>query len=507
MLSTSLLGDMVLKIRKGLRSQSVWLLRLIVSAVFLKVGSELGWPIAPLDGEPALATEPSAVNISAQSESVFSSPLRLRVVDRPRHLAIHSVVHPRADAASSANLGEPGQGHAESILPTNQESWRDRGLTPPTDDHNLSDRPPALAEPELRLTAAALEVPSNQPPRPDDHSVRRAGSAILGQPTLKLQGVYKLEGSDSSARARLTGLYPVTPDLLFGAVVDWSTGRGFADSLTSGLSLNELYVAVSPSNLPRLRLIGGLMDYTSYFDRNSFAKDGASQFFNQVFQTNPALSATGLTSRVGLIANWSLTDDFEVKGGVFSSRRSLSSFALDGYVGEADWRIGTFILRGTYLSAKDADQQSGFAEIFQFDRGNGNFGLSPDDRENTYAFNAEYYVPQLNIGFFGRYGHYSNSTLGEGGDTYSVGATFFDLLRPRDRLGIGYGQQLSNSDLRRQRDDKRPDILEVYYDMPILPYLRGAVMVQARDQFSDLVLGFRLKTTIDLLPLGAPFRR
>ncbi len=464
--------------------------------------------IASFGVEPALAAATEAVITPPETDSVFSRSVGCGQADRPVNLVATTPVCRGFDPALPVNLVPSGEATEVSIGNGTAAVAPDRvpeaaPVAPASQGQPLAPTLPAVMPPTL----AELTTPSTNPPRPDDHTVRRAGSEILGHPTLKLQGVYKLEGSDSSARARLTGLYPLTPDVLFGAVVDLATGQGFSDSRDSGLSLNELYVAVSPSALPRLRLVGGLMDYTSYFDRNSFAKDGASQFFNQAFQTNPALSATGLASRPGLIANWSLTDDFEIKGGVFSSRRNLGSFALDGYVAEADWRIGTLILRGTYLSAKDAGQQSGFAEIFPVDRGAGNFGLAPDDREHAYGFNAEYYVPQLNMGFFGRYGHYSNETLGDGGDTYSFGMTFLDLLRPRDRLGIGYGQQLSNGDLRRQRGDKRPDVLEVYYDMPLLPYLRGAVMVQARDQFSDIVFGFRLRTEIDLIPLGAPLRR
>ncbi len=519
-----------MNVKKTTWSQSVRLSWLIVYAVFPAVCGMVAVAIAALLTEQAVAEEVVQTSSDQVAESVpFNLPAS-QDAHLAAHLAVPSETRLEMNSSLAQGLFEPLAGSLP--LPPVFPVWVDGGVIAPSTSHLslgemlLSDTsinqrsaqnqrsadPTAASQPSPKVLPAnqvALDgsVPGNTVPDPTDKTVRRAGSEILGKPTLKVQGVYKLEGADSSTRIRLTGLYPITPDVLFGAVVDWSTGRGFSDSQDGGLSLSELYVAVSPSWLPRFRLIGGLMDYTSYFDRNSFAKDGASHFFNRVFQTNPALSAAGLASRPGLIANWSVTDNLDVKAGVFSSRRSLGDFALDGSVAEVAGRIGTFIITGTYISAKDAGRQTGFEEIFQFDRGGNRFGLSPGDRENAYGVNAEYYNPQLNMGFFGRYGHYTNSALDESGDTYSFGTTFLDLFRPNDRLGIGYGRQLSNNDLRRSRGDKRPDVLEVYYDIPIRPYLRGAVMIQARDQFSEVVLGIRIKTEINLIPLGAPFRR
>ncbi|KAM3099009.1 hypothetical protein ACKFKG_04245 [Phormidesmis sp. 146-35] len=331
--------------------------------------------------------------------------------------------------------------------------------------------------------------------------VRRQGSAILGRPSIQLQGVFKQEGSESSARARVTGTYAITPHSMFGAVVDLTTGNAFADSPRTGLDLNELYFATSPANLPELRFVVGLMDLTSYFDRNSFAKDGASHFFNLAFQTNPALSAAGVSSRIGVLANWNLTDNIEVKAATFSANRDLSQFALDSFAGELGVRLGPAIIRGTYVSSRDAGRRTGFREIFQFPRDDG-FGLASGDRETAYGINAEVYIPQLKMGLFGRYGRYDNITLGQGGDTFSFGVTWLDLFGRDDRLGIGYGRQLSNEDLRRDSDAKVPDVLEVYYDLRVSKFLRAGVMVQQRNEFSETVVGFRLRTEFDVSPRG-----
>ncbi len=108
------------------------------------------------------------------------------------------------------------------------------------------------------------------------------------------------------------------------------------------------------------------------------------------------------------------------------------------------------------------------------------------------------------MGLFGRYGRYENTSIDRGGDTYSLGLNFLDLFMKDDRLGFGYGRDLSNNDLRRATRAKVPDVWELFYDFLISPNLRGGVTLQARDQFSDFVAGFRVKTEFDLL--GRLFR-
>ncbi len=339
-------------------------------------------------------------------------------------------------------------------------------------------------------------------PQAQSLAAGRRDSTVLGQPLVRVQGVYRREGSDDGTRIRIEGLYPPSRDLMFGVVLDWTEGKGFADTAGGGVNLSELYVTASPSGLPGLRLVAGLMDLTSYFDRNSFAKDGASQFFNLAFQTNPALSAAGLSSRVGLLANWSLTDDVDAKAVVFSARRNLGDLALDSVAAEVGLRfgLGTFgsgILRGTYVSSEDAGRQTTFPELFQINRG-GSFGVLPGDREKSYGINSEFFIPKIKLGLFGRYGRYDDTTVGRGADTYSFGLTLLDVFADRDRLGLAYGRQLSNADLRRSVSNTTLDVLELYYDFRLSPNLRGAVMLQERNEFSETVAGFRIKTEFDV---------
>ncbi|MBE7380071.1 MAG: hypothetical protein F6J95_001505 [Leptolyngbya sp. SIO1E4] len=350
----------------------------------------------------------------------------------------------------------------------------------------------AMFEPEAAVIAQASETGTDEAEAPTEEPQPTAVEPLQTyQPLLEFQAVSIFQDDDFSGRLRATGIYAISEQVLFGATVDLATGEGLVDSREEGLSLNELYVSAAPiQNLPNLRVVAGLIDFTSYFDRNSFAKDGATQFFNPVFQTNPALSATGIASRPGLLVNWSATDQLELKAAAFSSSRELGDLALDGFAAEVGFRVENLIVRGTYATARDAGSDDGFSEIFQFGRGDGRFGPLDDDREVAYGFNAEYFIESLNLGLFGRYGWYENQDLDRGGSTFSLGLNALELFTEGDRLGLAYGQQLSNSDL---RTGKTPDVWELFYDAPITDGVRAGVSLQSRDELSDTIFGVRLR--------------
>jgi hypothetical protein len=327
------------------------------------------------------------------------------------------------------------------------------------------------------------------------------GAEALTPAQYQFQGVYIYQGDDASARARISGFYPLAPTVALGGSFDVTDGTAFTDSQTQGASINELYLVASIPDLPNLRFSLGQLDLTSYFDRNSFAKDGATHFFNSVFQTNPALSRTGIGSRTSLLVNWSVTDNVEAKVAGFSSARRLEEFQVDGLAAELGIRQGNFIVRGTFATARDAGVDDGFREIFQVDRSNGGTGLLSDDREQAYGVNAEVFVPEIGLGLFGRYGHYENIDAELGADTYSVGMNILDLFVPRDRFGIAYGQDLSNDSLRRDNGDPLPDVLEAFYDFALLPNVRVGFSFQSLNEFSDSILGVRVKTEFDMTPL------
>ncbi|MGF1516958.1 MAG: hypothetical protein ACFCVB_04025 [Nodosilinea sp.] len=315
------------------------------------------------------------------------------------------------------------------------------------------------------------------------------------------QAAYLQQGGEGSARLRLGGIYVLSPSVFAGATVDLSTGQAFSDSDQTGLSLSELYLTASPANLPELRFTVGLMDLTSYLDRNSFAKDSLTHFFNPVFQTNPALSTVNVASRPGALVNWMPVDAVSLTATTFSANRSLGSFALDSFAGEVGVRFGNAIVRGTYVTSTDGGRGDGFAEIFSFDRGNGQFGPLPGDRETGYGLNAEAFIPGLNLGLFGRYGWYTNNTLGASGQTYSFGANGLDVFMPGDRLGLGYGRQLSNDGLRQASGGPVPDVWELFYDAQIVDNLRAGVTVQQRNAFTETFLGFRVRYDLSWYPL------
>ncbi|MEM6353745.1 MAG: porin, partial [Cyanobacteria bacterium P01_D01_bin.14] len=59
-----------------------------------------------------------------------------------------------------------------------------------------------------------------------------------------------------------------------------------------------------------------------------------------------------------------------------------------------------------------------------------------------------------------------------------------------DRLGLGYGQQLSNGDL---RSGRIPDVWEIFYDASVYENVRAGISLQSREEFSDTFLGIRVR--------------
>ncbi len=343
-------------------------------------------------------------------------------------------------------------------------------------------------------------------PTPEFESGRPRESQAISTPAERSQGfgqaAYLQQGDEGSARLRGGVIYGLSPSVLAGVTVDLSTGEAFSDHDQTGLSLNELYLTASPAHRPELRLTAGLMDLTSSLDRNSFAKDSLTHFFNPVFQTNPALSATNLSSRPGALINWTPVDALSLTATTFSSRRGLGNFSLDSFAGEVGVRWGNAIVRGTYVTSRDSGQGDGFQEIFATDRGGGEVGLRLGDRETGFGLNAEVFIPGLELGVFGRYGWYTNQALGASGQTYSVGVNRLDVLRAGDRLGLGYGRQLSNSALRQASGNPVPDVWELFYDTKIIDNLRAGVSLQQRNAWTETYLGFRLRYDLVWNPFG-----
>ncbi|MEQ8752288.1 MAG: hypothetical protein RID09_02065 [Coleofasciculus sp. G1-WW12-02] len=346
------------------------------------------------------------------------------------------------------------------------------------DNRAFVPKPPVMEPAQHSVESILLAQSSDDEP---DASLIPENSPLENEaltPTLDLQGAY-LQQEDASARLRLRGIYPVSPNALFGAIVDLATGDDFAGTEGDGFSLSELYFAGSLPSYPNLRLIAGLMDLTSYFDRNSFAKDSTTHFFHPLFQTNPALASTGVGSRIGGLLNWNITDNVEAKAAVFSSNRNLGDFDLDAFAGEIGFRAGNGIIRATYTTDQDTGRD-------------GVLGTQNGDRENAFGINGEYFIPEIKLGLFARYGWLENSELDDSSETYNFGLNFLDLFLKDDRLGLGYafGRGFSEDN----------DVWELFYDIRVSPNLRAGVTLQEREGFSETIFGFRVKTDLQLYP-------
>ncbi|NJO10333.1 MAG: hypothetical protein HC873_12480 [Leptolyngbyaceae cyanobacterium SL_1_1] len=322
--------------------------------------------------------------------------------------------------------------------------------------------PPAIAT--IPTTATALAVDRVSEP--------------ITEPSLSLQGLYVLQGEESSARARLSGSAFLTPTVLVGGVLDLLTGPDLTND--DGVQVTELYIAASLPQVPSLRFRFGQLDLTSYFDRNSFAKDISRDFFNSTFQTNPALfaGANVTASRPAGLVQWAITDDINLGAAIFSSDADIGNFAVDGFAGEVSFRTGDLIVRGTFISSQDTQFQN------------------TDDRLEAYGVNAEWFFPDLNLGLFGRYGEVENANSGFRADTYSFGFNVLDVFSEGDRLGLGYGRNLEAN----LGDGETPDVLELFYDFELVSNIRAGFTFQQRDSLSESFAGFRIRGDLDLTP-------
>jgi hypothetical protein len=484
---------------------------------------------------------PETVSLVLAESAVSDKPLTFATLlpdAETTTAATHSMTHRVSNQATIAtSLEAMGQTHtAEQALPADRVAQQPVSIPTfatlneclvechPSERFNF--RPPAqlslspvvprvaqAAEPVYPAAptvpgSAVSSVPGVAPPAPTP--IRAADydsplpSTALTPPSLQFQGVYLYQGDESSARARVTGIYPLTPRIQVGGSLDLTDGDVFSEGGDDGVNINELYITLAPQDLPNLRFVVGQLDLTSYFDRNSFAKDSATQFFNPVFATNPALAAAGIGSRQGALVNWTITDNLEARAVVFSSDRSISEFEVNAFAGEVGLRLGNLIVRGTYVSSEDSGSGDGFQEIFNIDRGNGQFGAQEGDRENAYGINAEYFIPEISLGIFGRYGYYENTDLDEGGDAFNFGVNVYDLFMTNDRLGVGYGQALSNAEIRRDNNEDIPTVLEVFYDFRLLPGIRVGVSYQSLNEFSESIAGFRVRGDFNLVPRQTP---
>jgi hypothetical protein len=466
-----------------------------------------------IENKAAVVTKPEpTIKKTPRGKEEYSSPVRQDLITKPNITRENQRYNqPLENITGSSSLTARIENNlpAETAISGNEFGDRERAVTLAESESinrepRNTQRDSSTSEPSIIAQSDLPPVPITVPTvpnvrEPEQPPATQQSNVTVRPAQLFFQGVYIQQNENASLRGRIAFNYAVTPNFLFGTTIDAVRGDAFINNY-EGFNINELYVAFSPSRLPNLRFVIGQLDLTSYFDRNSFAKDATTHFFNQIFQTNPALSRSGVDSRPAMLMNWAINDNIEAKAAVFSSNPDLKDFALNGFAGELGFRWENFIVRGTYVASQDRGQNDGFREIFQIDRGGGRFGLLANDAEVAYGVNAEWYIPQIKMGLFGRFGRYENQTLGLGGNTFNAGINLFDIFRRDDRFGVGYGRDLSNNNLRREVGEKVPDVLEVFYDLPVLPHLRMGFTFQGVDSFSEAIVGFRIKTQFNWTP-------
>ena len=385
------------------------------------------------------------------------------------HPSSNGAIQPPPVLLTSASV--PLNGLISAGSPGPQESNTSPSLVAPG---TLSASP---ASPSLTPFPGITSVTSPGGPSASQLTPPRVPNQAVTDSSLSAEGLYVLQGDSSSARGRVSGSHFLSPNWLIGGALDIVTGPDLTND--DGVQLTELYLATAIPALPGVQFRLGQLDMTSYFDRNSFAKDISRDFFNSTFHTNPALvaGANVTASRPGGLVQWLVTDNLNLSAAVFSSSGNFADFALDGLATEVGFRMGDFVLRGTFVTGNGS----------QFDGAKG--------RLSGYGINAEWFIPEVNLGLFGRYGAL-NSAAGSEGNNYVIGISAQDLFMQDDRLGLAYGRNLPLNSI----DGLTPDVLELFYDFVALPNLRIGFTLQQRNQLQDSYAGFRIRGGLDILP-------
>ncbi len=449
---------------------------------------------------PGQTAEPIA-DASAKSAAAHpaDSSLTLEFVELPlpsasaEPAATEQTAIAQEPAPSQAPLPDPNLALEFSEIPLPTQSASGSAADQPAPQILIASTPNAL---DLRPTPLR---------RANLQQLSQSASDLLNQsevrlypvrPQLRLQGLLIGEtDAEISARIRLSGLYPINSRTVFGGTLESRVGNIVG---TDYFDIHELFITHALNEARSVRISVGRLDLTSYFDRNSFAKDIATHFFNPAFQTSPALAAAGVGSQPAVLFNWTVNDFIEVKLAGFSSRRPIDDLEPDSFAGEVAFRLSDWgLLRLTYVNSVERRQRGDDDDPpRQFNL----IAAQPGDREQAFGVNLEAFIPDTKLGVFARFGHYDNLDRDRGSaNSYSLGINLLDLWVPRDRLGLGYGTLLSNGDFRRELDRPFPDALELFYDRPLNRFLRIAGSLQLINSFSEVVLGVRLRADFDLL--------
>lgn len=415
---------------------------------------------------PSMPVQPYAL---VTPEPPSPAPLAVPRLPNTAHSSSNRAIQPPPVLLTSASV--PLNGVISADSPGPQRSNTSPSIVAPG---TLSANPGSLP---LTPSPGMTSVSSPGGPAASELTSPSVPNQSVTESSLSAAGLYVLQGDSSSARGRVSGFHFLSPNWLIGGALDIVTGPDLTND--DGFQLTELYLATAIPALPGMQFRLGQLDMTSYFDRNSFAKDISRDFFNSTFHTNPALvaGANVTSSRPGGLVQWLVMDNLNLSAAVFSSSGNLADFALDGLATEVGFRMGDLVLRGTFVTGNGS----------QFDGAKG--------RLSGYGINAEWFIPEANLGLFGRYGAL-NSAAGSEGNNYVIGISAQDLFMQDDRLGLAYGRNLALTSV----EESTPDVLELFYDFVALPNLRIGFTLQQRNQLQDSYAGFRIRGGLDILP-------
>jgi len=203
------------------------------------------------------------------------------------------------------------------------------------------------------------------------------------------------------------------------------------------LNLREAWIRTELFD-QKLALVGGRLDLTSIFDRNTAANDESSQFISDALVNNPLL---GLGSNgTGLAAIYDPKGPLNFKIGAQQSDPEATNLSQSLYtLAEVGYRARPSMLgEGNYRVWYRTDNSSG-------SRATG-AGISLDQKLNSV------------VTLFGRYGR---AEADEGHDNFiSAGLQFQNrfVLNPLDYWGVGYARL-------KLATDEKEDLSELYYNL------------------------------------------
>lgn len=207
--------------------------------------------------------------------------------------------------------------------------------------------------------------------------------------------------------------------------------------------------------------VGPRIDLDEFIDTNPFANDEERDFSNGLFINNPLVTYLGksaLSPGAGIGFDWALNKDISLRAGYvsadeFGDQRSLEIFGDNRtIVTELEFSpTETFALSAQYANFSESGRVLGA-------KFNGIFGDVSHSNTNVIGLNAAW-QPTKQFGLFGRVGFgWSDVSVNEshGGTetsfselnslTYQLGASYQNLFKTGDMLGISFGQPLRVTD-------------------------------------------------------------